>query len=122
MPDSADSVDIVSNEQLLEMILAATPKLIILDLRTFSEFQISKIRNSVNFSIPSILKKRLIAGKIDLCSTIKSEKLKEKIISNYRENIFVLYNDCAEDDLIYVLNRKLKQDGVMNVKILESKY
>lgn len=67
--------------------------LIILDCRSSNEFSECHIRSAVNFSIPSIMLRRLAAGKIDLLSTIKSPDLKERIQNGYKVSLFVLYND-----------------------------
>lgn len=69
--------------------------LIILDCRSSHEFSECHIRSAVNFSIPSIMLRRLAAGKIDLLSTIKSPELKERINNGYKVSLFVLYNDVG---------------------------
>lgn len=69
--------------------------LIILDCRSSNEFSECHIRSAVNFSIPSIMLRRLAAGKIDLLSTIKSPDLKERIQNGYKVSLFVLYNDVG---------------------------
>lgn len=69
--------------------------LIILDCRSSNEYSECHIRSAVNFSIPSIMLRRLAAGKIDLLSTIKSPDLKERIQNGYKVSLFVLYNDVG---------------------------
>lgn len=69
--------------------------LIILDCRSSNEFSECHIRSAVNFSIPSIMLRRLAAGKIDLLSTIKSPDLKERIQNGYKVSLFVLYNEVG---------------------------
>ena len=69
--------------------------LIILDCRSSNEFSECHIRSAVNFSIPSIMLRRLAAGKIDLLSTIKSPDLKERIQNSYKVSLFVLYNEMG---------------------------
>ncbi|EDV97590.1 GH16949 [Drosophila grimshawi] len=120
-------------------------KLIILDCRGSQEYSESHIRSAVNFSIPSIMLRRLAAGKIDLPSTIKSQELKERIQAAYKVCLFILYNDvgvpqqqhqqqqdvaaagatalamfggnCNNDATINVLHRRLKQDGCRVVSL-----
>lgn len=116
MPTTADSeVDSVSNEWLLGKLRSDLSFLVILDCRSSNEYGESHIRDAVNFSIPSIMLRRLATGKIDLMSTIKSRELKNKICSTYRENLFVLYNDLDfqqySDSVLNVLLRRLTQDG-----------
>ncbi|XP_073973401.1 mitogen-activated protein kinase phosphatase 3 [Rhodnius prolixus] len=87
-------------------------RLIILDCRSSNEFGEGHIRHAVNFSIPTIMLRRLAAGKIDLISTIKCRDLKEKIINALKENMFVLYDDQNEkSETINILMKRLLQDG-----------
>uniref|UniRef100_A0A6B2E806 Dual specificity protein phosphatase n=1 Tax=Phlebotomus kandelakii TaxID=1109342 RepID=A0A6B2E806_9DIPT len=111
MPDSEK--DTVSKEWLQAELRAATRDLIILDCRSTNLYAECHIRSAVNFSIPSIMLRRLAAGKIDITSTIKCRILKQRIINGYKEGIFVLYQDIvdATNDTINVLHRRLKQDG-----------
>ncbi|ALC45147.1 Mkp3 [Drosophila busckii] len=122
-------------------------ELIILDCRGSHEYSESHIRSAVNFSIPSIMLRRLAAGKIDLASTIKSPELKERIEKCYSLSLFILYNDVGvlqeqqpeqqqqqqqqQQDMamamfgngndainaISVLHRRLKQDGCRVVSL-----
>ncbi|KAG8240382.1 hypothetical protein J437_LFUL002523, partial [Ladona fulva] len=91
--------------------------LVILDCRSSNEYVESHIRHAVNFSIPSIMLRRLAAGKIDLLSTIKCRELKSKIMSAYKENVFVVYSDMEQTsgvspaDTLQILSRRLQQDG-----------
>lgn len=109
--------DIVSNEGLLSLLRSDSKNIVILDCRSSNEYGESHIRDAVNFSIPSIMLRRLAAGKIDLASTIKCRELKNKICSTYKENLFVLYNDLSgvqhyqSDSVLSVLLRRLTQDG-----------
>ncbi|XP_037907737.1 dual specificity protein phosphatase Mpk3 isoform X1 [Hermetia illucens] len=68
--------------------------LLILDCRSSNEYGESHIRSAVNFSIPSILLRRLAAGKNDLKSTIKCPDLRRRIESNSVQ-LFILYSDCS---------------------------
>lgn len=126
MPDS--EIEVISKEWLQSELRSGTKVLIILDCRSSNEFLEGRIRSAVNFSIPSIMLRRLAAGKIDITSTIKCSELKNRIQSGYSDSVFVLYNDTiiapnsssnitntntsnANDGTINVLHRKLKQDG-----------
>lgn len=109
--------DVVSNEGLLSLLRNESKNIVILDCRSSNEYGESHIREAVNFSIPSIMLRRLAAGKIDLASTIKCRELKQKICSGYKENLFILYNDLSavqhyqSDSVLSVLLRRLTQDG-----------
>lgn len=118
MPTTADcDCEFVSKEWLLAELRSCVDKLVILDCRSSNEYGESHIRDAVNFSIPSIMLRRLAAGKIDLLSTIKCRELKNKISSAYKDNLFVLYNDLSDvqlnqnDSTLGVLLRRLTQDG-----------
>lgn len=113
----------ITKECLLHELRANPSRLVVLDCRSSNEFGESHIRNAVNFSIPSIMLRRLAAGKIDLISTIKCRELKEKIMNAYKENLFVVYGDTyitddrfrensfTAGDTVHVLTKRLLQDG-----------
>ncbi|XP_065215061.1 dual specificity protein phosphatase Mpk3 [Planococcus citri] len=107
----------VNKEWLFEELLLDKTRIVVLDCRSSNEYGESHIRHAVNFSIPSIMLRRLAAGKIDLLSTIRSRELKEKIMNAYKDNIFVVYGDMINDqrnsasDTIHVLMRRLLKDG-----------
>lgn len=109
--------DVVSNEGLLSLLRNDSKNIVILDCRSSNEYGESHIREAVNFSIPSIMLRRLAAGKIDLASTIKCRELKQKICNTYKENLFILYNDLSavqhfqSDTVLNVVLRRLSQDG-----------
>lgn len=112
----------VSKEWLQKELLVDKSRIVVLDCRSSNEYGESHIRNSVNFSIPSIMLRRLAAGKIDLASTIRSRELKEKIMNAYKDNIFVIYGDVitdqrnfASNDTVHVLIRRLLKDGCQAV-------
>lgn len=118
MPTTVEfDYDVVSNEGLLSLLRNDSKNLVILDCRSSNEYGESHIREAVNFSIPSIMLRRLAAGKIDLASTIKCRELKQKILNTYKENLFVLYNDLSavqhyqSDSVLNVVVRRLTQDG-----------
>lgn len=120
MPDS-DSLQWVSRDWLLRELRADATRLVTLDCRSSHEYAESHIRHAVNFSIPSIMLRRLGAGKIDLASTIKCRDLRDRITSAYKDNVFVVYADDAPGDTLQVVARRLKQDGCQ-VVCLEGEY
>lgn len=84
------------------------------------DFSDCHVRDAVNFSIPTIMLRRLAAGKIDLASTVKCTDLREQIVNAYKHSAFVLYGDeCLDDrkttasvlDTMTVLAKRLLQDG-----------
>ncbi|KAE9534474.1 hypothetical protein AGLY_008564 [Aphis glycines] len=95
-------------------------QLLILDCRSSMDFSECHIRDAVNFSIPTIMLRRLAAGKIDLASTVKCTDLREQIVNAYKQSVFVLYGDeCLDDrkttssvsDTMIVLAKRLLKDG-----------
>lgn len=109
---------LVNKDWLLTQLRVNPDKLIILDCRASNEYVESHIRNAVNLSIPSIMLRRLLNGKIDLLSTIKCRDLKQRIASSYKNNIFVLYSDAPielknsqHSYTLKVLAKRLIQDG-----------
>lgn len=89
MPET--EVDTVTREWLQGQLRAAADNVIVLDCRSTNEFAEGHIRLALNFSIPSIMLRRLAAGKIALTSTIKCRELKRRIENAYRDSVFVLY-------------------------------
>lgn len=123
----------VSKSWLLQELRSDPSRLIILDCRSSNEYTESHIRHAVNFSIPSIMLRRLAAGKIELLSTIKCRELKEKIMNAYKDSLFVVYGDsCMSEvevrdrekhcytasDTMNVLTKRLQQDGCQVVCLL----
>lgn len=88
-------MDAVSKEWLQSQLRAPTKSLIVLDCRSSNEYLECHIRSAVNFSIPSLILKRLSTGKIDLMSTIKCRDLKQRIQTAYTDSIFILYNEAC---------------------------
>lgn len=95
-------------------------KMLILDCRSSIDFTDGHIRDAVNFSIPTIMLRRLAAGKIDLASTVKCTDLRQQIVNAYQQCAFVLYGDeCLGDrkitssvsDTMLVLAKRLLKDG-----------
>uniref|UniRef100_A0A1B6F2Q1 Dual specificity protein phosphatase n=2 Tax=Cuerna arida TaxID=1464854 RepID=A0A1B6F2Q1_9HEMI len=122
--DRAITMDIcIGKDWLLQELRSNPTRLIIVDCRSSNEFGESHIRHAVNFSIPSIMLRRLAAGKIDLVSTVKCKDLKSKITSAYKESLFVIYSDFClaeqrnqgnntpSETTMQVLTKRLQQDG-----------
>lgn len=128
LEEYAAVVDIrITKEWLLQQLRTDSRRVIILDCRSTNEYGESHIRQAVNFSIPSIMLRRLAAGKIDLVSTIKCKGLKEKILEGYKRDLFVIYGDDTNDkgsntnEVLHVLLKRLRQDGCQ-VVCLQGKF
>ncbi|KAK0078382.1 hypothetical protein PV325_002559 [Microctonus aethiopoides] len=96
-------------------------KLLILDCRGHSEFLDAHIRGSVPLAIPSIMLRRLAAGKVDLLATIRCLELRNRVeVFLYGDDdsrgTFVLIGDTTEPaghqgETIQVLSRRLRCCG-----------
>lgn len=126
MPADAEcECEFVSKEWLLAKLRSNDSASIVIDCRGSNEYAVSHVRSAVNFSIPSIMLRRLAAGKIDLLSTVQCKELKARITACHNGGIFVLYSDTASnpgdgDSVHSILLKRLKQDGV-GVVCLEGK-
>lgn len=121
--DSECECDLVSKEWLLAKLRSDERDTILIDCRGSNEYAVSHIRSAVNFSIPSIMLRRLAAGKIELVSTVQCKELKARIGHCRTRGTFVLYGDGAPrdpDSVHGILLKRLKQDGVQ-VVCLEGK-
>lgn len=112
----------VSKEWLFNELLMDRSRILVFDCRSSNEYGESHIRQAVNFSVPSIMLRRLGFGKIDLVSTIRCRELKEKILNAYKNSIFVVYGEMIDqdrnvgsNDAIHVLIRRLQKDGCQAV-------
>lgn len=106
MPDS--DVELVSNEWLRDELRAGCKDLIVLDCRSANDYAAGHVRGAVNFSIPSIILRRLATGKIT--AAIKCRDMKK--------STFVLYGpqqplgsgqQLNASDVVSVLHRRLKE-------------
>ncbi|KAJ0180045.1 hypothetical protein K1T71_004636 [Dendrolimus kikuchii] len=116
--DSECECDLVSKEWLLAKLRSDERDTVLIDCRGSNEYTMSHIRSAVNFSIPSIMLRRLAAGKIELSSTVQCKELKARITHCRTRGIFVLYGDGAprDPDSVYgILLKRLKQDCVQVV-------
>lgn len=102
-------------------------KLLILDCRAHSDFSDAHIRGSVPLAIPSIMLRRLAAGKVDLLCTIRCLDLRNRVEvflcgDEGSRGTFVLIGDSTDPaghqgETIQVLSRRLRSSGG-NVAIL----
>ncbi|XP_032510953.1 dual specificity protein phosphatase Mpk3-like [Danaus plexippus] len=116
--DSECDYDLVTKEWLLAKLRSDERDTILIDCRGSNEYAVSHIRSAVNFSIPSIMLRRLSAGKIELASTVQCKELKARITHCCSRGTFVLYGDGAPrdpDSVHGILLKRLKQDGVQVV-------
>lgn len=122
--DSEFECDMVSKEWLLTKLRSDDRDTMLIDTRSSNEYSICHIRSAVNFSIPSIMLRRLAAGKIELSSTVQCKELKARIATCCARGTFVLYGEgtLRDPDSVHgILLKRLKQDGVQVVN-LEGQY
>jgi len=123
MPDSAMEEDLLGPEWLFGELRSqdGPNKLLILDCRAHSDFSDAHIRGSVPLTIPSIMLRRLAAGKVDLLSTIRCLDLRNRVEmflcgDENRRGTFVLIGDTTDSgghqgETLQVLTRRLKSSG-----------
>lgn len=87
------NVNYVGSDWLQTKLCSGENEFIIVDCRNSFDYDLKHIKNAINFSIPSIMLRRLQMGKIDLLSTIRTTELRSKIEKNLENGSFVLYND-----------------------------
>ena len=96
-------------------------RLLILDCRAHLDFVEAHIRGSVSLAIPSIMLRRLAAGKVDLLSTIRCLELRSRVEiflcgDQNSRGTFILIGDSTEPaghqgETIQVLSRRLRSCG-----------
>ncbi|XP_066598420.1 dual specificity protein phosphatase Mpk3 isoform X2 [Prorops nasuta] len=96
-------------------------RLLILDCRANSDFVEAHIRGSVPLAIPSIMLRRLAAGKVDLISTIRCPELRSRVEvflcgDKSSKGTFVLIGDSTDPaghqgETIQVLSRRIRSRG-----------
>lgn len=122
MPDSAMEEDLQGPEWLFSELRSqdGPNKLLILDCRAHSDFSDAHIRGSVPLTIPSIMLRRLAAGKVDLLATIRCLDLRNRVEmflcgDKNRRGTFVLIGDSTDTghqgETLQVLSRRLKSSG-----------
>ncbi|XP_058792764.1 dual specificity protein phosphatase Mpk3 [Phymastichus coffea] len=109
--------ELVSGEWLLRELRGGTAMLV-LDCRAAQDYAESHVRGSVALAIPSIMLRRLAAGKVELLSTIKCAELRSRVEALLRADggAFVLVGDSTEPpghqgETIHVLARRLRASG-----------
>ncbi|XP_063992027.1 dual specificity protein phosphatase Mpk3 isoform X2 [Diachasmimorpha longicaudata] len=96
-------------------------RLLILDCRGHLEFLEAHIRGSVPLAIPSIMLRRLAAGKVDLLATIRCIELRNRVEAflygdDDNRGTFILVGDTTDPaghqgETIQVLSRRLRNCG-----------
>lgn len=118
--DSEYECEMVSKEWLLAKLRSDERDTMLIDCRGSNEYSTCHIRSAVNFSIPSIMLRRLAVGKIELASTVQCKELKGRIETCKDRGTFVLYGDNTPrdaDSVHGILLKRLKQDGVQVVNL-----
>ncbi|XP_046741432.1 dual specificity protein phosphatase Mpk3 [Diprion similis] len=123
MPGGTTEEGLVSTEWLFSELrsLGGPSRLLVLDCRAHSEFAEAHIRGSVPLAIPSIMLRRLAAGKVDLLATIRCLDLRARVeVFLYGDEdsrgTFILIGDSTEPaghqgETIQVLTRRLRNSG-----------
>jgi hypothetical protein len=122
---------LVSGEWLSRELRRQAQRLLVLDCRAGTDYAESHVRGSVALAVPSIILRRLAAGKVELLSTIKCLELRSRVelllgTEADRRGRFVLVGDSTEPaghqgETIHVFARRLRSCGGQ-VATLEGTY
>lgn len=95
--------------------------MLILDCRSQADFSKSHIKGAVSIFLPSLMLRRLKAGKLNMSCIIQNNDAKEKFSRMWKTSTIVLYDEkpdpatASPTSVIGLLYKKLKQDGAKAV-------
>lgn len=95
--------------------------MLILDCRSQADFTRSHIKGAISIFLPSLMLRRLKAGKLNVGCIIQNNEAKDKFNRSWRTQTIVLYDEKPEPatasptSVIGLLYKKLKQDGAKAV-------
>lgn len=91
--------------------------MLILDCRPQSDFTRSHIKGAISIFLPSLMLRRLKAGKLNVGCIIQNNDAKEKFSRLWKSHTIILYDEkpdpatASPTSVIGLLYKKLKQDG-----------
>lgn len=95
--------------------------MLILDCRSQADFTRSHIKGAISIFLPSLMLRRLKAGKLNVGCIIQNNEAKDKFNRSWRTQTIVLYDEKPEPatasptSVIGLLYKKLKQDSAKAV-------
>lgn len=101
--------------------------MLVLDCRAQNDYNKSHIKGAISIFLPSLMMRRLKAGKLNIGCIIQNNEAKEKFSRMWKTQTTVLYDEKPEPaavsptSVIGLLYKKLKQDGA-RVVFLQGKY
>lgn len=94
---------------------------IVLDCRSQNDYNKSHIKGAISIFLPSLMLRRLKAGKLNIACIIQNNEAKEKFSRLWKTQTIVLYDEkpdpaaASPTSVIGLLFKKLKQDGARPV-------
>ena len=101
--------------------------MLVLDCRSQNDYNQSHIKGAISIFLPSLMLRRLKAGKLNIGCIIQNNEAKEKFSGMWKTQTTVLYDEKPEPaavsptSVIGLLYKKLKQDGA-RVVFLQGKH
>jgi len=98
--------------------------ILVLDCRPQNEFTQSHIKGAIAIFLPTLMLRRLKAGKLNIACIIQNNEAKDRFSRMWKTHTIVLYDEkqdpatASPTSVIGLLFKKLKQDGA-NVHFLE---
>lgn len=92
-----------------------TKSMLILDCRPQTDFARSHIKGAISVFLPSLMLRRLKAGKLNLSCIIQNNEAKDKFNRSWKTHPVVLYDDSKSEptatSVVGLLAKKFKQEG-----------
>jgi 3-mercaptopyruvate sulfurtransferase SseA len=95
--------------------------MLILDCRSQTDYTKSHIKGAISIFLPSLMLRRLKAGKLNIGCIIQNNEAKDKFNRMWKTQTVVLYDEkpdpatASPTSVIGLLYKKLKQDGAKAV-------
>ncbi|KAK3595636.1 hypothetical protein CHS0354_009603 [Potamilus streckersoni] len=108
--------DCISPEKLKDELLTGD-SLLVLDCRSQAEFSRCHVKGAINVTLPSLMLRRLKAGKLTVACIFQNNEAKDKFQSLSKTRLIVLYDDSDAapqgnpSSVVALLYKKLKQEG-----------
>lgn len=111
------SSDSTIQAELLADDIKGHKSMLVLDCRSQNDFNKSHIKGAISIFLPSLMLRRLKAGKLNVGCIIQNNEAKEKFSRLWKTQTIVLYDEkpdpatVSPTSVIGLLFKKLKQDG-----------
>ena len=89
--------------------------MLLLDCRPQTDYSRSHVKGAISVFLPSLMMRRLKAGKLNLSCIIQNNEAKDKFNRSWKTHPVVLYDDNKTDptptSVVGLLAKKFKQEG-----------